>query len=204
MKLPFPEDHGHGNGRHGHDAEAHGVDEQGDHDHEHGTGDPHFWLNPRLAVHYVNQIANGLIAADPNGAGFYLDNAAAYIAELEALDSHIAETLAAIPHEQRVLVTFHDAFGYFGARYDLEVMAFVGSHSGEVSPADIALVLDLVQNRGLSAVFAEPQFSADALEQVAREAGIQVGIIRSLPDTTHSNYISMMRANADALAESLQ
>ena len=175
-----------------------------DHGHGHGAGDPHFWQNPRLVVHYVNQIANGLVAADPDHAATYLDNAAAYVAELEALDAYITDTLAPIPHERRVIVTFHDAFGYFGTRYDFEMMAFVGGHAGDVSPDDIARVLDLVKDRGLPAVFAEPQFSADALEQVARDAGIQVGIIRSMASDPWAGYVDMMRANADAIAELLR
>ena len=154
-----------------------------------------------MVVHYVNQIATGLVEADPDNAGVYLDNAAAYVEELEALDTYITDSLAGIPEGQRVIVTFHDAFGYFGTRYDFEVMAFVGTHGGEVSPDDIARVLELVEHDGLSSVFAEPQFTADALEQVARDAGISVGIIRSLPDGTHTDYIGMMRANADAIAE---
>ena len=175
-----------------------------EHGHAHTVGDPHFWQNPRLVVHYVNQIANGLVAADPDNAQLYLDNAAAYIAELESLDDYIAQTLAGIPHERRVIVTFHDAFGYFATRYDMEVMAFVGSHAGAVSPDDIVRVLDLVNDRGLPAVFAEPQFAADALEQVARDANIAVGHIRSLPDDEYPDYLGMMRANADSLAELLR
>ena len=157
-------------------------DDHDDHGHDHGAGDPHFWQNPRMVVHYVNQITNGLVEADPDNAATYLDNSAAYIEELETLDAYIADTLAQIPADHRVMVTFHDAFGYFGTRYDMEVQAFVGGHGGDVSPDDIANVLELVEHNGLPAVFAEPQFSADALQQVARDAGIQVGIIRSLPD----------------------
>ena len=175
-----------------------------EHDDEHGAGDPHFWQNPRHVVHYVNQISNGLVAVDPEHAGFYLDNAAAYIGQLEALDTYIEETLSAIPDQRRVIVTFHDAFGYFGARYGFDVLAFVGRHGGDVAPDDIVSVLELVQHRGLPAVFAEPQFSADALEQVARDAGIHVGVIRSLPDAAYPDYIAMMRANADALAALLR
>jgi hypothetical protein len=180
------------------DHEEEGHDDQ--HGHDHGEGDPHFWLNPRMVVHYVNQIANGLIAADPDNARVYLENADAYIEKLEALDSYITDTLAGIPSERRVIVTFHDAFGYFGTRYEFDVQAFVGGHGGDVSPDDISRVLDLVDDQGLQGVFAEPQFTADALEQVARDAGIGVGILRSLPDATHRDYIGMMRANADALA----
>ena len=153
-----------------------------------------------MAVHYANQIADGLAQADPANAAEYRANAAAYIVELEALDAYISEALAGIPAERRVLVTFHDAFGYFGARYDVEVFAFVGGHGGDVSPDDIVRVLDLVQDQGLPAVFAEPQFSADALEQVARDTGVSVGIIRSMPDAEHTDYIGLMRANADAMA----
>ena len=180
----------------GHDDHA-GHDHHG---HDHGAGDPHFWQDPRLVVHYVNRITDGLVQADPDNAATYLDNSAAYIEELEALDAYIADTLASIPDDLRVMVTFHDAFGYFGARYDMEVQAFVGGHGGDVSPDDIANVLELVEHNGLPAVFAETQFSDDALQQVAQDAGIQVGIIRSLPDDEFPDYIGMMRSNADQLA----
>ena len=152
----------------------------------------------------MNQIADGLAAADPDGAPVYQANAAAYVTELEALDEYIAGAMAGIPAEHRTMTTFHDAFGYFGARYDIEVMAFVGGHGGDVAPDDIVRVLTLVAERGLPAVFAEPQFSADALEQVARDAGIAVGAIRSLPDAEGMGYIEMMRANADSLASLLR
>lgn len=175
-----------------------------DHGHDHGAGDPHFWQNPRLAVHYAEQIAAGLAQADPANAAAYQANAAAYIGELNALDEYISAAVAGIPAAHRTLVTFHDAFGYFGARYGLQVMAFVGGHGGDVAPSDIVNVLNLVRDQGLPAVFAEPQFSADAVEQVARDAGIKVGIIRSIPDRPDMGYIEMMRSNADALAESLR
>ncbi len=188
----------------GHDDHDSDGDDHDDHGHDHGAGDPHFWQNPRLAVHYTNRIADGLAQADPANAAEYRANAAAYIVELEALDAYISEALAGIPAGHRTLVTFHDAFGYFGARYDLEVLAFVGGHGGDVAPNDIVAVLDLVREQGLPAIFAEPQFADDALEQVARDAGIQVGVIRSLPDTAGLGYIEMMRGNADALASSLR
>ena len=186
------------------DHHEEGHDDHDHHGHDHGAGDPHFWQNPRMVVHYVNQITNGLGEADPDNAATYMDNAAAYIEELEALDAYIADKLASIPAERRVMVTFHDAFGYFGERYDFEVQAFVGGHGGDVSPDDIANVLELVEHRGLPAVFAETQFSDDALQQVARDAGIQVGIVRSQPDDEYPDYIGMMRANADQLAQFLR
>ena len=212
-ESPFPatghDDDGHGDDDHGDDDHGDhddgGDDDHGDHD-DHGDDGDHddFWLDPRFAVHYVNQIANGLAAADPVNAPEYLDNAADYISQLEALDGYISDKIAEIPSSRRVLVTFHDAYGYFGSRYGFEVQAFVGSHGGDVAPDDIVAVLDLVQDRNLPAVFSEPQFSADALAQVARDAGISVGIIRSTPDVDYPTYVEMMRANADALADHLR
>ena len=175
-----------------------------DHGHDHGEGDPHFWQNPRFAVHYVNQIAAALSQVDPDNADYYQDNAAAYIAQLEELDAYIAGQLDTIPPEKRVMVTFHDAFGYFGARYGLEVMAFVGGHGGDVSAQDITAVLDLVTDRGLPAIFTEPQFMEDVVRETAREAGAGVGIIYSLPHPDYPDYIGMMRANADTLATNLR
>ena len=196
-----------------HGDDDHDADHDDDHDddhmddehgHDHGAGDPHFWQDPRLVVHYAEQIAAGLTMADPDNAATYAANLAAYIGELNELDTYISNALSGIPEARRTLVTFHDAFGYFGARYGLEVMAFVGGHGGDVAPDDIVNVLNLVRERGLPAIFSEPQFAADALEQVARDANIKVGVIRSIPDREGLGYIEMMRGNADTLAESLR
>ena len=189
------------------DHEEEGHDDHGhdDHGHDHGAGDPHFWLNPRLAVHYVNQIADGLAAADPNNASVYQDNAAAYIAELEALDAYIADALAGIPDDHRVIVTFHDAFGYFGTRYEMEVMAFVGGHGGgRFARRHRGAYCTWWKTRACPPSSPSRNSSADALEQVARDAGVSVGLIRGLTDNTYPQYIDMMRANADALAELLR
>ena len=141
-----------GHDDHGHEREAASGDGHGhDHDHDHGEGDPHFWLNPRMVVHYVNQIANGLVAADPDNARPPTWTTPPPTSPSWRLwTTYITDTVAGVPHELRVIVTFHDAFGYFGTRYDFEVMAFVGGHAGDVSPDDIARVLDLVEDRGLS------------------------------------------------------
>lgn len=187
----------------GDDDHAAEEDEHG-HGHEHGAGDPHFWQNPRFAVHYVEQIAAGLSQVDPDNAGFYRANADAYIAQLRELDAYIAGQVAAIPPDHRVMITFHDAFGYFGARYGLEVMAFVGGHGGDVSAEDIAAVLELVKDRGLPAIFTEPQFMEDVVQETAREAAINHAVIRSLPDADYPDYLGMMRANADTLAANLR
>jgi ABC-type Zn uptake system ZnuABC Zn-binding protein ZnuA len=78
--------------------------------------DPHFWLDPTLAIQYVENIRDGLIAADPEGRATYTQNAAAYLEEIDALDRWIAEQVETIPPDRRKLVTNHESFGYFADR----------------------------------------------------------------------------------------
>ena len=183
------------------EEDDHGDEEEG---HGHGGGDPHFWLDPIAAVFYIEVIRDALIEADPARADNYRSNADAYIQQLRDLDTEIRETLAVIPAEHRTLVSFHDAFGYFGARYDFEVIAFVGVHGGEPTPGDIAGVIHEVEEEGLPAIFGEPQFAEEALKAAAEEAGIEVGQVRSATfDDVATDYISMMRANAEELARLL-
>ena len=183
------------------EEDDHGDEEEG---HGHGGGDPHFWLDPIAAIFYIEVIRDALIEADPARADDYRSNADAYIQQLRDLDAEIRETLAVIPAEHRTLVSFHDAFGYFGARYDFEVIAFVGVHGGEPTPGDIAGVIHEVEEEGLPAIFGEPQFAQEALAAAADEAGIEVGEVRSATfDDVATDYISMMRANAEELARLL-
>ena len=182
----------------------HGDEEEEGEDDHHGGGDPHFWQDPIAAIFYVERIRDALIEADPARSDSYRANADAYVQRLRDLDAEITETLAAVPAERRTLISFHDAFGYFGARYDFEVISFVGVHGGEPTPGDIAGVIHEVEDGGLPAIFGEPQFAQEALQSAASESGIEIGAIRSATfDETVSDYITMMRANAKEIARLL-
>ena len=87
---------------------------------EHGI-DPHMWLDPNLVVTYVENIRDGLIQIDVEGTQIYKANANAYIAQLKDLDKWIVEQVNTIPAERRLLVTNHEAVGYFAERYGFEV-----------------------------------------------------------------------------------
>jgi ABC-type Zn uptake system ZnuABC Zn-binding protein ZnuA len=168
---------------------------------EHEEGDPHFWQNPLHAIAYVENIRDGLAQTDPARAEQYRRNAEAYIARLRDLDREIEATLKSVPPERRHLVTFHDAFGYFGERYGFKVSAFLPTSGGDFSPARVAEIVSLIRQERIPAIFAEPQFAQDALRQIARDTGVAVGAIISdaLTDQTPT-YIEMMRANAGSLA----
>ena len=182
----------------------HGDEEEEGEDDHHVGGDQHFWQDPIAAIFYVERIRDALIEADPARSDSYRANADAYVQRLRDLDAEITETLAAVPAERRTLISFHDAFGYFGARYDFEVISFVGVHGGEPTPGDIAGVIHEVEDGGLPAIFGEPQFAQEALQSAASEAGIEIGAIRSATfDEVAPDYIAMMRANAEEIARLL-
>ena len=179
------------------------VGERGDDD-ENGD-DPHFWLDPIAVMTYVEEIRDALREADPQRAAEYDRNAIAYIRRLQNLDRDIRAALAPVPLEHRVLITFHDAFAYFGARYEFEVIAFLGVEGGEPTPRDIVRAIEEVEEKGLPAIFAEPQFAEDALRSAAEETSVDVGTLRSSTfDDASPDYISMMRANAREIAELLR
>ena len=170
-----------------------------------GETDPHFWQNPVFTVTYIEEIRDGLISADPDNAASYRANFESYKDELIKLDFDIASTLNTIGEARRHLITFHDAFGHFATRYGWEVTAFVASDGGEVSPAQVVQILEQVRDKVLPAVFAEPQFRVDVLENAAQEAGVEVGIIYSdVLDDEVTSYIDMMLFNAKNLARLLR
>ena len=186
-----------------HGEEGHKED-GGHHGHGHDAGDPHFWLDPILAVHYVEQISEGLVQADPTNAQVYSENSGRYIQELHDLDEELREELSQVPQEYRHLVTFHDAYGYFARRYGWEVSAFVPGHAGDVTPQDILRVINKIQSDGIPAIFAEPQFAEAELNDAAQTTGVKVGLIRALVDDTEPTYIDMMRSNVRSMADLLK
>ena len=196
-----------------HDAETkhHPGEESAHHDaetkhhpgHDHSGIDPHFWLDPTLAIHYVERIIEGLTKTDPKNAQQYTANGKAYIEQLHQLDQEISETLAQIPPSNRHLVTFHDAYGYFARRYEWQVSSFVPSDASDVTPSDIVSIIEQINPEGIPAVFAEPQLNSDVLQQASQDARLDVGIIRSLVDDQTLTYVDMMRQNARSLVENL-
>ena len=92
---------------------------------EHPDGDPHMWMDPLKVLHYVENIRDGLSKADPAGKDIYAANAAAYMAKLKDLDAWIKAEVVQVPPEKRLLVTNHDALGYFAQAYGFKVVGAV-------------------------------------------------------------------------------
>lgn len=167
--------------------------------------DPHFWQNPRFAVHYAEQIRDALVSADAPNAEAYRKNAQAYRTKLEALDQEIEAVIQSIPESRRHIIAFHDAFGYFAKRYGVKVSSFVGPEGGETSPRTVAAIERLIRTEKVPAVFVEPQFDDKVLQQLAKDTGVKVGTVYSdaFDKQVHS-YIEMMRSNAQTIQRLLR
>ncbi len=177
--------------------------------------DPHVWFDPTLWAVAADEVAGTLAALDPTSAAAYAQRAAAFKAELAALDAETRAAVQAIPAERRVIVTSHDAFGYLGARYGLDVVAIQGiSTQSEATTGDIERVASVVAERGLKSVFIEssvPRQTIDAVLAAARARGQQAGVGEPLysdsagdPDTPEGTYLGMFRHNVQAIVEGLR
>lgn len=194
------------------EAAAHeGEEEAANADHGHAV-DPHFWLDPTLAVRYVENIRDGLSAADPEGSETYAANAAAYIAQLNELDAAIRAEIEQIPAPRRLLVTNHESLGYYADRYGLRIVgAVVPSSSSSASPSaqQLAQLADLIRSSGAPAIFLETGSNPELAEQLHDETGIVV--VTGL--YTHSltpaggeapSYVEMMRRNTQKIVDALK
>jgi ABC-type Zn uptake system ZnuABC Zn-binding protein ZnuA len=188
-------------------AETHAEDEE---DHHHDL-DPHTWTAVPSVMHWVEIIEHVLGELDPANAEMYEGNAAAYLAELEALDAEIEGAVAAIPAEKRKLVTDHDTFGYFAARYGFEVIgSVIPSFSTLAAPSaqELAALQQQIEAEGVQAIFVGSTVNPNLAGQIANDLGIQVVPLYadslSEPEGPAPTYIDMMRYNVTAIVGALQ
>ncbi len=184
----------------GHDHEGHDH-----HGHSHGNVNPHFWLDPQLAMEAVLVIKDVLIKADPDGTEAYEANARAYIDELKAVDQELTKIFE--PHAGKGFVSFHNAWPYFARRYQLKIAAVIEEYAGK-TPSEKYLrdITDRLKGMGISTVFSEPQLNSRVAAVIAREIGGHVSVLD--PYGTEGNpdrgtYIKTMRYNAAQLTKSL-
>ncbi len=196
------EEEEHEEDEHGHDdEEEHEQDDHG-HAHDHGDEDPHFWFDTELAAAAIEAIAEELSHLSPGSADVFSDRLDSYLAEIEEADAEVRALLEDLTDSQRLLVTFHDAFGYFARRYGLEIAGFVveGPEQG-VSAGALTELIELIEHEGVQTVFHEPQFDSAILDTVASETGAGQGIIWSQPTDDNPTYIGILVGNARAIAE---
>lgn len=171
--------------------------------------DPHAWQDPSNAVLYVQAIADGLAVADPANAADYRASAGRYTATIEAAGRWIAKQFAPIPPARRRIVTTHDAFGYYGARYGIEFLAAEGiSTESEPSAKGIAALVRQIKRENVKAVFIENMTSPRMAEMLARETGATLGgevysDALSPPNGPAATYLAMLRHNTSLFAAAM-
>lgn len=179
-----------------------------------GVFDPHVWMDPTLWSKAAEMVAAALIREDPPGEQEYRANLASLQGRLAALDTYASSAIATIPKERRVLVTAHDAFGYFGRRYGLEVEGIQGlSTESEAGVRRINELAAMIAARGVPAVFVEssvPDRNVRALIEAAAARGQRVAIGGTLfsdsmgdPGSYEGTYIGMMDHNVTTIVRAL-
>lgn len=181
----------------GHDEEEHAEEED-------EIVDPHFWLDPTRLASVGDALAERMAELAPDDADTFEANAAALRADLEELDAEMQEALSSCAVS--ALVTSHDAFGYLGDRYGFEVVGISGLEpSEEPSPADLAELTELVEERGVTTVYTETLIDPAVAETVAAEAGVQTAVLDPIEGLTDESagedYLDVMRANLEALRQ---
>jgi zinc/manganese transport system substrate-binding protein len=171
--------------------------------------DPHAWQDPRNAVLYVMAIAEALVSADQRNVAAYQAAAEAFTAAIQKEDAAIEAAFAPIPQAQRRIITTHDAFGYYGARYGIEFLAAEGiSTESEPSAKQIAALIQQIKAEKVHAVFIENMTSDRMAKMLARETGAALGgtvysDALSPPNGPAANYLAMLRHNTGLFVKAM-
>lgn len=181
----------------------HGAEEKkAEAGHDHGEFNPHIWLDPKRAIQQVENIRDGLIAADPEGKETYTANAAAYIAKLQQLDQEFSQKFQ--PFAGKTFVTYHDFAPYFAQRYNLKVQFLVGIPEENASPDDVKRVINAVKTSNLKTLLTEPQAVGNPFSALAKDLNVQVSNFDPMETagadgTQPDHYFAVMRQNVTNL-----
>ena len=179
-----------------------------------GQYDPHLWFDVTLWMKVVGKVRDVFSEFDSDNTLMYWSNAERYLAKLAELHEYVKEQAERVPSEQRVLVTAHDAFNYFGKAYGFEVRGLQGiSTATEAGIADVQALATFIAERRIPAIFVESSVSTRSLEAVkaaVKSKGFDVEIGGELfsdamgnEGTPEGTYIGMVRHNIDTIVKAL-
>jgi len=177
--------------------------------------DPHVWHDVQLWLLVVLHITQLLVETDPKNKHFYQENLARYHTQLVELDNYVRSRIAQLPRHQRVLITAHDAFSYFGSAYGLRVVGLQGiSTDGEVGTRDIQELVNFIVEHHIKALFVESSISPRNIQAVQRAVHAQGWHITCGPElfsdalgphnTTANTYYGMIKHNVDTIVQALR
>lgn len=180
-----------------------------------GAFDPHVWFDVRLWADCADGVAESLAVVRPGSAAVFRQRTKVLKERLAGLDLWVKERVSAIPPSRRILVTSHDAFGYFGRAYGFQVVALQGiSTVTEAGLADMTQLTDFIRAKGVPAVFVETSVSPASLERIRKDAGVRLGgelfsDALGTPGQRHDGFDlgtfeGMIRRNVDRIVEGLK
>jgi len=180
-----------------------------------GQFDPHVWFDATLWRTTVDPIVAQLSELDPDGAEYFEQRGEEYKQQIDELHSFVREEISSIPEEQRVLVTAHDAFNYFGRQYGMEVRGLQGiSTEAEAGSRDVQELADFLAENEIKAIFVEssvPPRNIEAVQAAAQDRGWDLEIGGQLysdaggdDGTEAETYIGMFRENIETITEALR
>lgn len=184
--------------------QIHDDDHQG---HNHGHTDPHAWHDPRAVLLMVEEIRLALNKADPAGSSDYNQNATRFKNQITLLDQKTSAAFAALPAERKKLVTSHDALGYLGARYQIQLLPLQGiSTEAEPSARQMAGLIREIRKNKIRAVFAENISNPKLIQQIASETDAKVGppLYSDALSKNAPSWITMFSHNTEAILASLK
>jgi ABC-type Zn uptake system ZnuABC Zn-binding protein ZnuA len=171
---------------------------------EDGDPNPHLWLNVAYAMKFANLTRDKIIEMDPQNAQYYSTNTERYISLLKKLDEGIMQAVQTIPRENRKLLTYHDSWAYFAARYNMTVIgAIQPSDFGEPTPQEVARIIDQIRSEKVPAIFASEVFPTGVVNQIAKEGNVR--IVETLSDddlpgeqgNLEHSYVGLMLENME-------
>nr|WP_317412696.1 metal ABC transporter substrate-binding protein [uncultured Solibaculum sp.] len=193
--IDMMEGEGH---NHGHEeGEPHSILEE-------ETVNPHVWVSISRYMKYVENIRDGLIAADPAHTQQYQENAALYLEKIQDLKDRMHAALDQVPH--REIITFHEAFDYFAQEFNLHVAGVIQREPGtDPTARELVNIIETVKSTGCKALFAEPQYSSGVADTIARETGAQIYLLDPAVsgETDKDAYLRAMDQNLQVLLEAL-
>lgn len=174
--------------------------------------DPHAWFDVQRAMVYVTNVLAAVEEVDPSNSDYYRQRAGQYLLQLRELDCWIKEQVNAIPRSRRVLITHHDAFGYFCEAYGFRAITPVGWTTGEFTDVTIdqrQLIIREIRRLGVKSIFVESSINRELLQGIARDAGVTIGgtlysDAMGPVGSSGENYIGMMRHNVMVIVEHLK
>lgn len=175
-----------------------------------GKPNPHAWMSPSNALIYVENIRKALVTHDPENAETYARNAAAYAAQIKAVDEPLRKRLSAIPQAQRWLVSSEGAFSYLTRDYDLKELYLWPINADEQgTPMQVKRVIDIVREKKIPVVFSESTISDKPAKQVAKETGARYGGVLYVDSLSAANgpvpsYLKLLEVTVQTIAEGFE